>query len=47
MNAADADFDAERPPMGFGGFFIFCVALVTSWLAVWIAYRAFVAVLHL
>jgi len=47
MSPADADFDLEREPMTRGGLFLFGVAWVTSWLAVWAAYRAFVAVIHL
>ena len=47
MSPADADFDAPRDPMTRAGLFLFGVAWLTSWLAVWIAYRAFVAVNHL
>lgn len=44
---ADADFDAPRDPMTRAGLYLFGVAWLTSWLAVWALWRACVAVIHL
>lgn len=46
MTPADVDFDLEREPMDRAGLFLFGVAWLISWLAVWVAYRACVALIE-
>lgn len=42
---ADADFDCPRDPMTRAGLFLFGVAWVTSWAAVWALWRAGLALM--